>query len=386
MMLQFCVSQQLNDRPFAFKATGIRVYSFEEALYHVFHYWKESVDDFLSDGMIAWVLELGHSYLAARMKELCRKEPFTQRVLDFLQLTEYFSSDELSALKTSLEAWEMRREWEKLKERADYFVNRGEPGKALPLYRRALQYEENATLFNNLGIAQMQMDTPKDGYSCLIKALRLEPRNHAILIHCIEAAILSGNVADATKLIKKAHNTNPEDADIPFLMGLMAWGQKNYTEALTHFGKAQSLAGNVPYYAYKTIDVHLAMRQYDQALKTLEGLTAKDEAYYKKEAEIYAASGNIPGAIKSAAKAIELSESPDAALYAKLAGYHRQNYDPAPAEKAIQQALTIDPEHDTVRLENARIKKGLGRTREYQAVLTDILKSFKERYRVIARQ
>ncbi|MCL2456199.1 MAG: hypothetical protein FWD19_01465, partial [Defluviitaleaceae bacterium] len=59
----------------------------------------------------------------------------------------------------------------------------------------------------------------------------------------------------------------------------------------------------------------------------------------------------------------------------------RQDYSPALAEIAIQKALEISPENNSVRLENARIKKALGRTREYQAALNEILKSFKDEYR-----
>jgi hypothetical protein len=53
----------------------------------------------------------------------------------------------------------------------------------------------------------------------------------------------------------------------------------------------------------------------------------------------------------------------------------------ASAEAAINKALSLSPENNIIRLENAGIKKGLGRTREYQAVLNEILKSFKESYR-----
>jgi hypothetical protein len=41
----------------------------------------------------------------------------------------------------------------------------------------------------------------------------------------------------------------------------------------------------------------------------------------------------------------------------------------------------MDADNDMARLENARIKKGMGRTREYQAVLTEVLRGFKQRYR-----
>ena len=380
-MLLFCVNQQINEQPYTFKTTGIRVYTFEETLYHVFHFWRESVDDFLSEGMISWVGELGHSYLAARMKDLAVKEPFTKRVLDFLKLVDYFSQDDLSRLKEQLEAWETRREWEKLKERADYFVTRGEPSKAIPLYKQALVSEENVSLLNNIAVAYMQVGSHMDALRALTRALTIAPANHDLLFHYIEAAILSGEYPNARKALEIAKSKVPDSADIPFLTGLMAWGQKDYTGALQYFDKALEIDDTVPHYIYMAADVHLAMRRYDKALAILARLGARDSAYFTKEAEIYAASGDIPGAIKAMENAVNVSASPDAALYAKLAGYYRRDYEPRRAEEAIQKALLIDPEHDMVRLENARIKKGLGRTREYQAALNDVLGSFKDRYR-----
>ena len=391
-MLQFCVSQQANDLPFAFKATGIKVYSFEEVLYHVFHYWRESVDEFLSDEMILWVGRLGLTYFAGRMKELALQEPFTKRMLDFLRLADYFDREELEGLRSSLEAWEMRREWEKLKERGDYFTSKGEPAKAIPLYKRALQYDENAALLNNIAVAYMQLGENRDGLSTLTKALTIDPESHDILLHYIEAAILSDNFDKAAKALKKAHSMRPECTDIAFLVGLMSYQQKDYHNALTYFGKAMESDSTVPHYVYKTVDVHLTLRQYEKALETLRQIATPDAAYHTKEAQLYAAWGDIPQAIKSMNRAIQfVTKEPEIAyegaayseafLCTKLAGYYRQDYNFGKAEEAIQKAIAADPENDLARLEYAKIKKGLGRTREYQAVLNDILKSFKERYR-----
>jgi len=387
-MLQFTASQQLNTLPFTFKTTGIRVYSFEEVLYHVYHYWRESVDDFLSDGMIAWVTEIGHSYLAARMKEISKKEPFTQRILDFLKLIEYFSQKEINTLKSNLEAWEMRREWEKLKERADFLVHRGEPNKALPLYKRALQYEENANLLNNMGVVYMQLSEPKDALRQLTRALTLDPKNVSIMMHYIESAILNENYDSAAKILAKAKELKPDCADIPFLSGLMAYSQKNFTEALDFMDEAIKLDPSVPYYVYKTVDIHMAIRQYDKATQILEQVENKDVLYYTKEAELHERAGDIPAAIRAMTQAAQSTVTADstanANLWARLAGYHRQNYDMEQAEEAIKKAITIAPHNDLVQLENARIKKGLGRTREYQAALNDVLKGFKDKYRAEA--
>jgi tetratricopeptide (TPR) repeat protein len=358
------------------------VYSFEEAMYHVFHHWRESVDEFLSEKMIAWVAELGHTYFASKMKELSRKETFSAKILDFLKLTNYFADNELSALKITLDEWELRREWEQLKERGDFFARKNEPHKAIPLYKRALQFEENATLLNNLAIQYMQTDAAREGLSCLTRALSLEPKNFSILLNYIEAAILNGSFDKAAKAIKKAYEINPQHADIAFLLGLLSAGQKDYSTALTYFEKAMDMDKTVAYYAFKAVDIHLQLRQFQKAMETLQKTIARDAQFFAKEAEIYAAWGDISRAIKSLNVAV--STNNDAALYARLAAYHRRDYNTAAAEAAINKALLISPENNTVRLENARIKKGLGRTREYQAVLNEILLSFKESYRIKA--
>ncbi|MCL2225110.1 MAG: tetratricopeptide repeat protein [Defluviitaleaceae bacterium] len=380
-MLQLCVSQQLNTVPYSFKTTGIHVYTFEEMLYHVFHYWRESVDEFLADGAIAWVAEIGHSYLATRMKELTRTELFATRILDFLRLANYFDEEELSGLKATLEKWELRREWEKLKERADFFASKNEPDKAIPLYKRALQYDENAPLLNNLGVQYLQANSPKEGLSYLTRALSLEPKNFSILLHYTEAAILSGKFDKAAKALQKAYAVNPKHPDIAFLLGLMSYEQKDYPTALTYFEKAINADPTVPYYTHKAVDIHLQMRQYEKALAALQKSATHDSAYHEKEAEIHAAEGNLPRAIKSMQAALSATAEPAATAYAKLAAYHRQDYDTARAEEAITKALSLNPHNNIVLLENARIKKGLGHTREYQSVLGEILKSFKEGYR-----
>jgi tetratricopeptide (TPR) repeat protein len=380
-VIQLCVSQEPDSAPYVFKTTGVRVYSFEEVLYHVFHNWRESADEFLCDTLIVWVTELGHSYLAARMKELSQKENFAEKVMGFLRLISYFDDDDLSVLQAALEKWEQRRGWEQLKERADYFAGKNECEKAIPLYKRALQYEENAAVLNNLAVQYMQTSAAQEGLSCLTRALSLEPANFSILLHYIEAAILNADYDKAAKAIKRAYEIDPNHADIAFLLGLMSYHQKDYPTALKYFEKAMQTDKTVPFYAYKTADIHVQMRRYEKALAALQQIAVRDTAYYAKEAEIYAAWGDVSRAITSLNFALRTGE-PQAALYAKLAAYHRQEYAIERAEFAIKKALELSPDNNIVQLENARIKKGLGRTREYQAALNEILKSFKDSYRV----
>ena len=383
-MLQFCVSQQYNDSVFfTFRSTGIRVYSLEEALYHVFHYWRESMDDFLSEGIIVWVSELGLSDISAKIKEIASAKHLnsSKQILDFLQLIEYFDAAQLNSLQATLEAWEHRCEWEKLKERADHLVKRGEPSKALLLYKRALQLEENVALLNNIGVVYMQLSAPEDAVNHLARACAIAPGNVSVLLHYIEATILNKEYVSAEQALSTVEQLAPDRAEIPFLHGLMAYGQKNYAKALTYYEKAIKLDQTTPYYIYKMADVHKTVRQYKKALDILMTVPYKDSNYYVKEAEIHAAAGDISEALRCMRSATSADGRNDANLWAKLAEYYRHDYDWQMAEKAISYALNLAPDNDKVRLESARIKKGLGRTRDYQAELADILKDLKERYR-----
>jgi tetratricopeptide (TPR) repeat protein len=281
------------------------------------------------------------------MKELRRKETFCEKIIEFLKLVDYFDSDELNGLQGALEKWELRREWEKLKERADFFARKKEPEKAIPLYRRALQYEENASVLNNLGVQYMQISATFEGLSCMARALALEPANFTILLHYIEAAVLHGDYDKAAKGIQKAYSINPNHADIAYLLGLMSFRQNDFSTALTYFEKAIAADKTVPHYSYAAADIHLQLRQYEKALGAIEKIVLRDTAYYAKEAEIYAAWGDISRAVKSMTQIPSLGG--DAALYAKLAAYHRKNYDTAKAETAIQKALSLSPENKNYR-------------------------------------
>lgn len=377
MSLQLCLSQQPPAAPYTFKTTGINVYTFEEVLYHVFHHWRESADEFLSDNMISWVAAR-HSYLAVRMKELRKKERFSAKIMDFLRLAQYFSDEELTGLRPALEEWELRREWEQLKERGDFFAQKNEPEQAIALYRRALEFE-NATLLNNLAVQYMKTGGTREALSALTRALSLEPDNFAVLLHYIEAAILNGSFDRAAKAIQKAYDRDPACADIAFLVGLMAYEQKDYATALMYFEKAIEADRTVAYFAFKAADIHLQTRRFEKALEALRKTVTRDAAYYAKEAEIYAAWGDIPHAIKS--MTLALAKEPNAINYAKLAALHRKDYDTTRAELVIAKALRLSPENNIVRLENARIQKSLGKTQGYQASLNEILMSFKEGYR-----
>ena len=388
-MLQLCISQNISETPYTFKATGIRVYSIEEALYHAYHYWRESVDELLSDNLTAWVQSLGLSQITNKMKALPGITPLSKRLLAFLNIIEYFSTPELATLKTDLERWEHRVEWEKLKDRADNLVSRGEPAKALPLYARALSYGENPALLNNMGIVNMQLSNHTEAVRLLARAHAALPESIATALHYAEALILNGDYADASEVLKNASDSyhtstgsppvQSETADIQYLQGLIFYQRQDYQSALPYFQKAAALNPEVPLYTHKLAETYMQMRQHDKALAILtESPTAP---HHEKMAEIYASYGHahMPEAIRHMRQAISQGGRGNAALWTKLAEYYRKDYDWERANEAITHALPT--KNAAVLLENARIKKGLGRMREHRTGLSDTLKVLAERYR-----
>jgi len=381
MKLLPCISQIQNNIPYRFSITGTQVYSLEEAIYHTYHYWKQSVDDISDPSFASWVGEtLGLASVASKIKEITEIDQFSERMLAFLGLIDYFNDQALNALKLELEQWEKRQEWETYKERADNLVNSGRPDRAIALYQRAVQYEENVPLLNNLGIAYMQMENYAEASRYLGKARELDVDNWELALNHAEALILAKRFDDAADAIQfAATSTTEAEAIILYLKGELALRMGQNAEAIPYFEKAITIAAERQY-VFRLADTYTRMRQYDKALQALRKHATQSTAYSIKVAEIHEQSGNIDEAIATILSAIKLrSGLPD--LWLMLAKYYRLNADLIKAEEAINKALALDSSNGMVQLENARIMKRLGNAKAYQLLLKDILTELKQQYR-----
>ena len=431
MSLQLSVSQQPNDRPYRFPTTGIQVYTFEEVLYHVYHYWKRSVDDITAPDLAAWVNDtLGLSFLAAKLNNIARIESFSERMLAFLRIIEYFDDGELAAIRPHLEGWEKRLEWEAYKERADDLAARDEPGKAIALYHRALQYDENISILNNLSVAYMQTGAYDEACRYLERARELNKnkKHRELNLHYCEALILAKRFEEAAQVIKLMEEAAPKSArinnlpldssqadtlhadtsqtdtlhadtseadtlqaDILYLRGELSFGLKQYSDAVSYFEQAISISlreqrEQQEQYVFRLADVYAAQRQFEKAIEILaHHIPDKDHnlTCLMKEAEMHNQADYLPGAIRAIKKALELRPG-YVELWVRLARYYRLDYNLPKAEEAITKALSLDAHNERARLESARIKKNMGQTKTYQQLLKGILTEFKERYRELS--
>ena len=383
--LLLCISQDEIDTPYQFKITGLHVYSFEEAIYHCYHYWKQSIDDFMSEEFLEWIRDvLGLSFLASRINSLSKLANFSDRLVGFLSTIDYFDEVRLTALKTQLIEWEARLEWERLKERADYLIQKNDHQRAYTLYRQALEYGENAEILNNLAVTLMKLEHYGQAESYFERALamRVSENSHdnlQLLLNLAEAAIYNHNFVRAEQCLREAESIKPNAADLLYLNGELSVETDNIRHSIEFFEKALGME-YAPHYIYRIAETYVRLRKYDQALEALTKIKEQDVEFLVHQASIYAAANNMPAAVKCIERAL-LTEHESVILWTLMARYHRMDYDLILADAAITRALALDPESDNAQLENARIKKAQGKTKDYQVALHSILGGFKQKYR-----
>ena len=380
--LYLTASQSENSTPYTFPMTGIRVYSLEEALYHCLHHWRGVTQDFLCEPFIKWVEgSLGLGKIGNALREISRIESFSMRFMSFLTVVDYLPKQSLVVLQKELSQWERRQVWEKLAEQGDYWAVRGEGERAYSFYARALNYHENAKLLNNAGVALMHVGSYDEAAEHFVKAARLNPASRQLLFNLIEAHILAGAHEDAQNLIEEAMAKYPEHPEIFYFQAEIYFCNKSYFEAIKLYEKAAAL-DNDPQYTYRMCDCYMKTRLYDKALSAMQAVVVQDAAFLRKQAEYYTIAGNIPMAIKSIEKAL-VGLPNDVRLWVTLAQYHRMDLDLGKASGAITKALSLSAENPAALLEQARIRKAQGRTKEYQGILNRILTKFKRDYREI---
>ena len=377
-----CVNQNDNLISYKFSMTGIEVYTFEEALYHTYSYWKESMDDFLSPEFIGWIKEsLELNYIASQISELKVIENQGERLLKFLSLADYYDNNSLAKLKAEMSIWEAQLEWERLKDMGDLFMEKNEPQKAHNYYKKALMAGEDIKLLNNIGVCLMQLEIYDSAVEFLAKAYAMDKNDFNILINYAEALIYKKDFEQAFKYLRKAERDG-EKAVVSYLYGKLCQENNNFTEALSHYERAAELEYD-PFYYYTLAGVYTKLRKFNKALEILGNIKEKDRVFYVRQAEVYAAFEDYAAAVKCMEKAVVHGERNNPNLWAILAKYHRLNYDMGRAERAALTALNMDKNNKPARLEMARIKKAQGKTKDYQKSLSQVLDTFKNEYRNI---
>jgi len=379
--LLLCVSQEEIHTPYSFKL-GVRVFSLEEAIYYVYHNWKETYNDFTSDEFLEWVSNaLGQIDLSSQIKLLKDTTTLSSKLIKFLSMVDYFDSSQLSHLESEISNWESQSEWERLKAHADdLLIKQNNPQLAYLQYKEALNYEENAVLYNNIGIALMKLEMYDDAVNSFNKASDMDD-NIQIIINLAEALIYNEDFKQASTYLSQAEKYDNNNDTIYYLQAKICIEQNKFAEAINYLNEAVALQEDNSYF-YKLSEVYIKMRKYQDALNVLNRVSEKDVEFYISKGAVYASYSDYPAATRCIQEGIYTMKKGQASdIWVKLAMYRRLSQEVDKAEFAINEALKRDPKNKLALLEQAKIKKAQNSTKDYQKSLNLILNEFKVKYR-----
>lgn len=378
--LILCTSQEIAKNPFKFNITNVKVYSFEEVIYHTYYNWKHLIDDIFSNEFITWVVdELSLKFLASQINKIAKIENLSNKIISFVTLINFFEPVEIQSLKDELFKWEIGKEWEKLKDKGDYLVNNNEPLLAIEFYNKALKYVENFKLLNNLGVAYMRLENYSEAEKIFNKAYLMNNKKLQIILNYAEACIYNNNFDVSVNLLKTAKEMDENSSFLQYLLGEMNFVTKNFEYSIKFYKKAYSINKD-GLYIYRICDVYLELHQFDKAIEILDLIKNRDKYFYLKLSSVSEANKDIRGAIKYIEEGLKNITS-DCELLVALAKYQRMGHKLKDSLTSINLALKLYPENEKVNFEYAKIIKAQGFIKEYQSVLKKILYKLKKFYK-----
>ncbi len=365
-------NQDIYQKPFIFSSTGITVYSIEEAAFHLFKYWKVSFSDFNSPEFYQWAK---NNFNLAGYNFILSDKP-SNNYINFMVLTELFTSEELYKLKQNLVKWEDTSLWLRLKERGDKAFYNKNYFSSLNFYLKAASISDNYKIYNNIGLCYKYLEKNNQALKYLEKAYLLNSTDEKILVNLIETYILENMKDKALELLKENNNMIPED-EVVYFQGCILSANGNYKKALEKFNLASKINFK-KIYLFAYVDLCVIMRLYSDAEIFVEQYESDNVDIILKKAEIFYKANNLKKAIDLLHSKIFLN---NIQIYFKLASYYRLSYNLEKSKKYIRMAEELDEYNLNVKLEKAYILKFEGKFKEYNNEIHKILEQLKNNYK-----
>ncbi|MDR1000934.1 MAG: hypothetical protein LBL96_09095 [Clostridiales bacterium] len=371
--LILCVNADGCDKPYEFHATGARVFSIEEASFHVWQNWRETFDDIKGKHFAAWTGDALRMFdVAKRLREHALAS-VSSAVTSFLRDAGVLTSEEIDLVMADIIAWEKRENWERLKERGDYFMIKKSPSRALGFYRQALNEERSAVLLNNTAVALMNLGDFVHAKDLLAEARELDKMNGDITVHFAEACVHCGDFETASNLLGNARSTSKAS----LVRASLFESQEKYDQAEFYYKEAAK--DNTEATSLKLVDFYIRRAIYDKAESALErvnSLAAADE----RRADILCAQGKQQEAAQLIESALR-NNAGNAALWQKLAEVDLRANAYNQAFESANRALSIEPANLSARLLLIKARHAMSRSRDYLKELQTLIASLKSDYR-----
>ncbi len=154
-------------RPYRISGIGIRLYSLEELCYYIYNNVYLIGSDFIDEGLIAFIgEEIGEKQLSERLELLLeQKAGLAELIVTILKYVDYYTITEIENIKGVLETLSTQNVLERLKARADSFLDNRFYHSAISNYVKILESPVDTSLSamfyakvnHNIGVAYTQL-------------------------------------------------------------------------------------------------------------------------------------------------------------------------------------------------------------------------------------
>lgn len=192
------------EKPYYIKNMSINIYSLEELCYYIYNNIYLIGVDLFEPGLISYIeRELGESELAAQLEFLVRENAgLAEIIITILRYVDYYTEEEIQNLNEIIITLDSQNVMERLKLRADTFLNNKRFDSALRNYEliafgrrdKTLSLSFYGNVWHNMGVAYGRLFLYKDAVICFRAAYEMNKNEESLKEAIIAECMLNGNV------------------------------------------------------------------------------------------------------------------------------------------------------------------------------------------------
>ena len=187
-------------KPYYIGNMGININSLEELCYYIYHNIYLVGQDLIDEGLIGYIeRDLEEPELARQLTFLNHQNAgFAELVTTILRYVDFYSDEEIEALSETIDLLDRQNALERLKSRADSFLENRRYNSAIRNYEMIVYGKHDSTLsmdfygnvWHNMGVAYARMFSYKEAASCFESAYSMN-ENEASKQAAVAAFVLS---------------------------------------------------------------------------------------------------------------------------------------------------------------------------------------------------
>lgn len=190
------------EKPYYLSNMSINIYSMEELCYYIYNNIYLIGTDVIDEGLISYIkIELGEADLAEQLEFLnSQNAGLAEIIMVILGYVDYYTKEEIEELKEIINKLDTQNAAERLKLRADNFLNSKRYNSAIRNYELIVYNKRDMTLpisfygnvWHNMGVAYGRLFHYKDAEICFKTAYELNKDENSLKSSIVAACLERG--------------------------------------------------------------------------------------------------------------------------------------------------------------------------------------------------